>query len=481
MLEELSKRLAKLGIKEDTKMKAIASLTMELEEEEVDLPNKERELIQLESMLQETEPAEVNRIKYHKPQSTMDLKPYYPRPSPINLQYEDMNYNPVQVDGSSIIEWNIDGLSDYQIKNVLQYMTMHATACRSKGNDDPAAARALIAGFSGQLKGWWDFSVSNEGKIQIFNMVKQEGAQQVPDVVNTLLYTIGLHFIGSVNMFTDRAQEQLINLRCPDLSHFKWYKDTFFSLVFTRVDSQNNVWKEKFLAGLPALFAERVRDQIRSKHNGNIPYHDYTYGELASEVVTTGIYLCNELKIHKQMQKERFYGKQILGNFCEQREDDDRVRQHRHRRTKRFFKDKRPYKEKHKRFQKTETSRKPKEKRKPNQGKAEKTIVCYRCGKALTIEESIKEALAKILLNETDSEQEVMAVKAMDYTTEEEESSTEEEENQKEDCEGNCDYYKSLCTMNGLLVLTKEDNLILDLIDNIEDPEKKREKLYNTS
>ncbi|KAG8650610.1 hypothetical protein MANES_07G055686v8 [Manihot esculenta] len=341
-------------------------------------------------MLRESEPAEVNRIKYPKPQATMDLKPYYPRPSPINLQYEDINYNPVQVDGTSIIEWNIDGLSDYQIKNVLQYMTMHATACRAKGNDDPTAARALISGFSGQLKGWWDFSVSNEGKIQIFNMVKQEGTQQVPDVVNTLLYTIGLHFIGSVSMFTDRAQEQLINLRCPDLSHFKWYKDTFFLLVFTREDSQHHVWKEKFLAGLPALFAERVRDQIRSKHNGNIPYHDYTYGELASEVVTTGIHLCNELKIHKQMQKERFYGKQILGNFCEQyglppikflttgRREDDKVRHHRQ---KRFFTKKRPYKEKHRRFQKPESSRKPKERKKPSLGKAEKTIVCYRCGK----------------------------------------------------------------------------------------------------
>ncbi|KAG8634183.1 hypothetical protein MANES_17G018812v8, partial [Manihot esculenta] len=297
-------------------MKAIAPLTMESEEEEKS--DTDHELIQLEKMLKETEPAEVNRIKYPKARATMELKPYYPRPSPINLQFEDTSYNYMQYDGTSIVEWNIDGLSEYQIKNVLQYMTMYATASRAKGNDDPSTAKALIAGFGGQLKGWWDFAVSNEGKEIIFKMVKQEGTQQVPDVVNTLLYTIGLHFIGSVNMLIDRAQEQLINLRCPDLSHFKWYKDTFFSLVFIREDSNNSVWKEKFLAGLPALFAERVKDQIRSKHNGNIPYHDYTYGELASEVVTTGISLCNELKIHKQMQKERFHGKQILGSFCEQ-------------------------------------------------------------------------------------------------------------------------------------------------------------------
>ncbi|KAG8645340.1 hypothetical protein MANES_10G055732v8 [Manihot esculenta] len=315
MLEELSKRLAKLGIKEDGKMKAIAPLTMELEEEKL---STDHELIQLEKMLQETEPAEINRIKYPKARATMDLKPYYPRPSPINLQFEDTSYNYMQYDGTSIVEWNIDGLSDYQIKNVLQYMTMYATASRAKGNDDPNTARALIAEFGGQLKGWWDFTVSNEGKELIFKMIKQEGTQQVLDVVNTLLYTIGLHFIGLVNMLTDRTHEQLINLRRPDLSHFKWYKDTFFSLVFIREDSNNSVWKEKFLAGLPALFAERVKDQIRSKHNGNIPYHQYTYGELASEVVSTGIILCNELKIHKQMQKERFHGKRILGSFCEQ-------------------------------------------------------------------------------------------------------------------------------------------------------------------
>ncbi|KAG8650609.1 hypothetical protein MANES_07G055364v8 [Manihot esculenta] len=224
---ELSKRLAKLGIKEDGKMKAIAPLTMESEEEK---SNTDHELIQLENMLRETDTAEVNRIKYPKASAAMDLKPYYPRPSPINLQFEDTSYNYMQYDGTSIVEWNIDGLLDYQIKNVLQYMTMYATASRAKGNDDPNTAKALIAGFGGQLKGWWDFTVSTEGKELIFRMVKQEGTQQ------------RLHFIGS-----------LINLRCPDLSHFKWYKDTFFSLVFIREDSNNSVWKDKFLAGLPAL------------------------------------------------------------------------------------------------------------------------------------------------------------------------------------------------------------------------------------
>lgn len=45
------------------------------------------------------------------------------------------------------------------------------------------------------------------------------------------------------------------------------------------------------------------------------------------------------------------------------------------------------------------------------------------------------------------------------------------------DCDENCDSYKSLCTLNCLLILTKEENLILNLVDNIESPEKKRSKL----
>lgn len=87
ILEELTKRLAKLGLKEDPKKKSIVPLTMESgnETEREERQNEEEELTQLESMLRETEPAEVNRIKYPKAQATMDLKPYYPGPSPINL------------------------------------------------------------------------------------------------------------------------------------------------------------------------------------------------------------------------------------------------------------------------------------------------------------------------------------------------------------------------------------------------------------
>lgn len=52
----------------------------------------------------------------------------------------------------------------------------------------------------------------------------------------------------------------------------------------------------------------------------------------------------------------------------------------------------------------------------------------------------------------------------IDYTSEEGDIDKEDKPKENSNCDGNCDYYKSLCVLNGLLVLTKEENLILDLI-----------------
>lgn len=119
-------------------------------------------------------------------------------------------------------------------------------------------------------------------------------------------------------------------------------------------------------------------------------------------------------------------------------------------------------------------------------------MVCYKCGKighyankcrmkqqiqALTVDDDLKGMLTKMFLNETDSEREDLELNVIDYTSEEESESNTAKSDKETECEGNCDYYKSLCALNGLLVLTKEEDLILDLLDNIEDPGKRKEKL----
>ncbi|XP_057989067.1 uncharacterized protein LOC131172131 [Hevea brasiliensis] len=239
-------------------------------------------------------------------------------------------------------------------------------------------------------------------------------------------------------------EEQLINLRCPDLSHFKWYKDTFFSLIFVREDNQYDFWKEKFLSGLPSLFAERVKKQIRDKHDNTLPYNQYTFGELASEVVTAGLTLCNELRLQRQLHKERITGKRILGDFCEQYglppvtfPNKGKVKKLGRESKRRFKKHKNFYPRQEKRYKKPVRNKygtSPKRKKRVTK---ETNVVCYKCGKtghyankcrvkqqiqALEINDNLKDSLIKILLNESDSEKD-LEVNALDYTSEE--SSTE--------------------------------------------------------
>ncbi|KAM7477994.1 hypothetical protein LguiA_026207 [Lonicera macranthoides] len=54
----------------------------------------------------------------------------------------------------TIYEWYIDGMSEYQILTQLYRMTMYGTACKASSSSDKSVAEFMIAGFSGQLRGW---------------------------------------------------------------------------------------------------------------------------------------------------------------------------------------------------------------------------------------------------------------------------------------------------------------------------------------
>lgn len=73
----------------------------------------------------------------------------------------------------------------------------------------------------------------------------------------------------------------------------------------------------------------------------------------------------------------------------------------------------------------------------------------------------------------------ITAIAEENYNTEStsDESKQTDESDNNSDCSGNCDYYKTLCKANGLFVLTKEDNFIVDIIDQISDPVTKGEML----
>ena len=60
---------------------------------------------------------------------------------------------------------NIDEQTEYNIMNTLKHMTMVATAYQTSHDcSEVTIIDILVAGFSRQLKGWWDNYLTNDEK-----------------------------------------------------------------------------------------------------------------------------------------------------------------------------------------------------------------------------------------------------------------------------------------------------------------------------
>ncbi|KAL5133896.1 hypothetical protein HKD37_03G007156 [Glycine soja] len=285
-------------------------------------------------------------------------KLYYQRPTVPDLLLEERGENNFKsFSANNIYEWNIDAQTEYNIMNTLQHMTMTwrlrsfsdvdnspASLLAFSGNNNvhalydfllnyrflltslssvdvpvlcspvPFQNSALssldvcpwlnidfvylyvvVAGFFGQLKGWWDNYITNEEKSKIYNAVKTD-------------------LNGKV--ITNDEDKEIPMLTLAD---FRWYRDTFLTRVYTREDSQQPFWKEKFLAGLPRSLGDKVRDKIRSQSaNGDIPYESLSYGQLISYAQKVALKICQDDKIQRQLAKEKAQTKKDLGSFCEQ-------------------------------------------------------------------------------------------------------------------------------------------------------------------
>jgi hypothetical protein len=104
----------------------------------------------------------------------------------------------------------------------------------------------LATGFSGTLRSWWDKHLTGDSREEIRKAVKktEDGlpifyervGRGEPDCVNTLIYTIIKHFVGTPFNITSRISNYLNNLRCPTMSDYRWYQDVFLSRVMLRFD-----------------------------------------------------------------------------------------------------------------------------------------------------------------------------------------------------------------------------------------------------
>lgn len=82
---------------------------------------------------------------------------------------------------------------------------MASNAYKTQANaSDKAIAELLIAGFSGQLKGWWDYHLTPTQHLEILNAIQtteegipihEEIENPIPNAVTSLIHTICLQFI----------------------------------------------------------------------------------------------------------------------------------------------------------------------------------------------------------------------------------------------------------------------------------------------
>ena len=89
------------------------------------------------------------------------------------------------------------------------YSTKHAT--------DLQAFDLLTTEFTGILKNWWENYIQEEECNKIRTHTNSQGHL---DNIETLIYTIVTHFLGSPKDITAAIDILLINLRCPTLEDY---------------------------------------------------------------------------------------------------------------------------------------------------------------------------------------------------------------------------------------------------------------------
>jgi hypothetical protein len=259
----------------------IKNMNLGVLSKDITYSSSEDEVNNLEKMFSNLNISKEDSINPVYSQRSVD-KHYYKRPSPQDLLYEENDNFQNSYSGKQIYEWNIDGLTEKQILDLIHKMIMYSTICKQQGNTDSMIASFIVVGFIGQLRGWWDHYLTDEQKTSILNHKKEikreDGSSSSTgeeDAVYTLCLAILKNFVGSNIPVAEKITTLLQNLKCPSLTHFRWYKDTFLTRVMQLRHPNDVHWKSKFIDGLPSLFAEKVRNSLRIQNDGiNINYEN---------------------------------------------------------------------------------------------------------------------------------------------------------------------------------------------------------------
>lgn len=200
---------------------------------------------------------DINKIPLREASRIQPLQNHYPRPSPPDVRHDDHTHTKAQYDGVSIISLNIDGYSDYQCMTTFQEMMMAEAAyvnisdCIVK--DD---CNMLTGGFAGILRSWWANQLSSIERNAILDAkkIKTEvngATKKEPGTVNKFVYILMKHLCITKENQAFKAEAGLNTLKCHNMEHFKYYKDTFLIRLYQHTDCGLAMFKQFFIDDLP--------------------------------------------------------------------------------------------------------------------------------------------------------------------------------------------------------------------------------------
>jgi len=125
----------------------------------------------------------LEKLIFHRNFKDISIKPnllnltknWYSKPTPPDLQFEERFFQTqFSISTDKLYEWNIDGLSEEEILNKMNHMSMVANACVT--NHDLSHLEivdVLATRFSSTLRHWWDRHLTEDSRTTIRQAVKK--------------------------------------------------------------------------------------------------------------------------------------------------------------------------------------------------------------------------------------------------------------------------------------------------------------------
>jgi hypothetical protein len=158
-------------------------------------------------------------------------------PKPPDIQFEELRIRNAYTD-DALHEWNIDGLSKYELLNILHEMIIIANT----------------------------YKCPNRSDHPVSNIISN---QSIKDVLR----------------YKKNIYKNLKHLKYLSTTDFKWYKDVFLPELLIRMSKRNSYWKERFID----YFTHKDKEKFNNCHND---YMNLTYRRIINALKHIELKLC---------------------------------------------------------------------------------------------------------------------------------------------------------------------------------------------